>query len=176
MVECLQLGHRFRKTLALDSLSFFLNRGEAYGLVGPDGAGKTTALRILAGLLRPTEGSCQVQTKRVGYMSQRFSLYEDLTIAENLAFVADLYLLRAPSWKQRAQTYLEWTGLAPFTTRRAGRLSGGMKQKLALIAALLPEPELLLLDEPTTGVDPVARADFWELLRTFQGQMKGTES
>ena len=170
MVECVQLGHRFRKTMALENLSFQVARGEAYGIVGPDGAGKTTTLRILAGLLRPTNGRFQVHTPRIGYMSQRFSLYQDLTVAENLAFVADLYGLPRSTWQPRAQTFLEWTGLAPFATRRAGRLSGGMKQKLALVAALLPEPELLLLDEPTTGVDPVARTDFWEILRSLQQQ------
>ena len=161
---------------ALDEASFTVARGEMFGMIGPDGAGKTTAIRILCGLLRPTSGSVRVLghdpvrehrriTGAVGYLSQRFSLYGDLTIDENIAFFAELHGVR--DYGPARNRLLDITQLTRFRARRADRLSGGMKQKLALACTLVHEPEVLVLDEPTTGVDPVARREFWKLLSEF---------
>lgn len=158
---------------ALDMLSLDVAPGELFGLIGPDGAGKTTAIRVMCGLLRADAGRVRVLgldpvrqrralTERVGYLSQRFSLYGDLTVDENLAFFADLHGVRGQA--ARRDRLLAMTGLAPFRGRLAGLLSGGMKQKLALACTLVHDPDLLLLDEPTTGVDPVSRREFWRLL------------
>ena len=167
---------RFGPILALAGVSLSIHEGEIFGLVGPDGAGKTTLLRLAAGLARADEGVVQVlghdlatQARRVrpliGYMAQRFSLYGDLTVKENVRSFARLHGADAdPTWRERL---LARTGLAPFRGRRADRLSGGMKQKLALVCTLVYRPRLLLLDEPTTGVDPVARRQFWDLLADF---------
>ena len=159
--------------VAVDALSLTVSRGEMFGIIGPDGAGKTTTLRLMAGLVAPTAGSIEVVgldpvashrelTGRVGYLSQRFSLYGDLTIDENVAFVAAIHGLRR--YEPERNRLLELTDLAPFRTRLADRLSGGMRQKLALVCTLIHRPSLLLLDEPTTGVDPVSRREFWRLL------------
>ena len=161
---------------ALDALSFTVPPGEMFGLIGPDGAGKTTAIRIACGLLRADGGSVRVKghdpvrehariTGTVGYLSQRFSLYGDLTIDENIGFFAELHGMR--DYIAERDRLLEMTQLARFRDRRADRLSGGMKQKLALACTLVHEPDILLLDEPTTGVDPVARREFWKLLSEF---------
>jgi ABC-2 type transport system ATP-binding protein len=161
---------------ALDDVSFEIERGEMFGVIGPDGAGKTTAIRIACGLLAPTSGSVRVLgrdpvrehrhiTGSVGYLSQRFSLYGDLTIDENIAFFAELH--GVGDYGAARNRLLAMTQLTPFRARRADRLSGGMKQKLALACTLVHEPEVLLLDEPTTGVDPVARREFWKLLSEF---------
>jgi ABC-2 type transport system ATP-binding protein len=166
---------------ALASLSLELGAGGTLGLIGPDGAGKTTAMRIVCGLLRPDGGSarvlgldCATQTARIrpllGYMPQRFSLYPDLSVDENLRFFAELHGLPAARWRRRRERLLAFARLEPFTRRRAGALSGGMKQKLALACTLLHEPRLLILDEPTTGVDPVSRQEFWHLLGELAGQ------
>ena len=167
---------RYGRTTALASLGFEVQRGEMFGLIGPDGAGKTTAIRLICGLLHPDAGEVRVLgmdpvadhrrlTERVGYLSQRFSLYGDLTIDENLAFFAEIHGLR--EYRARRDRLLEMTQLTPFRDRLAERLSGGMKQKLALACTLIHEPELILLDEPTTGVDPVSRREFWKLLAQF---------
>ena len=166
-------------TLALDGLELTLQRGEFFGVVGPDGAGKTTLLRILAGVLGYERGEVRifgrsVNGKRglqaVGYIPQRFSLYTDLTVAENLRFFAGVY--PAPKKGRRSiEEMLERIGLAPFRDRLAGALSGGMKQKLALLCSLVPSPDLLLMDEPTVGVDPVSRREFWSLV--FELQKEG---
>jgi ABC-type multidrug transport system ATPase subunit len=167
----------YGKTKALDDLSFEANRGELFGIIGPDGAGKTTLFRILTTLLIADQGTASVDgydvlsdykeiRNRVGYMPGRFSLYPDLTVAENLSFFASVfgttiqanYRLIAPIYKQ----------IEPFKNRRAGKLSGGMKQKLALCCALIHEPSVLFLDEPTTGVDPVSRKEFWQILRRLK--------
>jgi ABC-2 type transport system ATP-binding protein len=161
---------------ALDGVSFAVERGEMFGVIGPDGAGKTTAIRIACGLLRADGGSVRVLghdpvkehgriTGTVGYLSQRFSLYGDLTIDENIAFFAEIHGVR--DFGAARDRLLDMTQLTRFRARRADRLSGGMKQKLALACTLVHEPEVLLLDEPTTGVDPVARREFWKLLSEF---------
>jgi ABC-2 type transport system ATP-binding protein len=164
---------RYGAVRALDGVTFDVRRGEMFGLIGSDGAGKTTAIRLMCGLLRPDGGRVRTLgcdpvgehrpvTARVGYLSQRFSLYGDLSIDENIAFFAEVHGVR--DYRQRRNQLLEMTQLAPFRARLADRLSGGMKQKLALVCTLVHEPELLLLDEPTTGVDPVSRREFWKLL------------
>jgi len=167
---------RYDGTVALNELSLEVNGGEMFGVIGPDGAGKTTAIRLACGLLRADGGEIRVLgrdpirehralTERVGYLSQRFSLYGDLTIDENIAFFAEIHGLRG--YGAARDRLLSMTQLTPFRRRRADRLSGGMKQKLALACTLVHEPDLLLLDEPTTGVDPVSRREFWKLLSEF---------
>ena len=163
-------------TRALEAVTLDVEVGEMFGVIGSDGAGKTTAIRLMCGLLRPSAGEVRVLgrdpalehrqiTKRVGYLSQRFSLYGDLTVDENVAFFAEVHGVRR--YETRRDELLAMTQLTPFRGRLADRLSGGMKQKLALICTLVHEPELLLLDEPTTGVDPVSRREFWKLLSEF---------
>jgi ABC-2 type transport system ATP-binding protein len=167
---------RFGESVALAGLTLDVRRGEMFGLIGPDGAGKTTAIRLLCGLLHADAGTVRVLdhdpvrehawvTSRVGYLSQRFSLYGDLTIDENIEFFAEIHGVR--NYKVRRDALLEMTQLTPFRQRLADRLSGGMKQKLALACTLVHEPELIVLDEPTTGVDPVSRREFWKLLSQF---------
>ncbi len=169
--------HRYGDLTAVDRLDLEVRRGEMFGLIGPDGAGKTTTLRIALGLLRPADGTVQTcgldpyrqhreLTHRVGYLSQRFSLYGDLTVDENVAFFARVHGVKG--WKARRDELLEMVRMTPFRDRLADRLSGGMKQKLALTCTLIHTPELLVLDEPTTGVDPVSRRDFWLLLARLQ--------
>lgn len=164
---------------AVHQLSFAVPEGKLFGLVGADGAGKTTLMRILSTLLSPDGGGATVLGKsilsdirylrsNIGYMPQRFSLYGDLSIMENLNFFADIFGVTGAKRKERIASLLEFSRLKPFVRRAAGRLSGGMKQKLALCCALVHTPRLLLLDEPTTGVDPVSRREFWEILRSLQ--------
>jgi ABC-2 type transport system ATP-binding protein len=171
-VETQGLVRRFGALTAVEGLSFSVRPGELFGLVGPDGAGKTTTLRMLAGVMRPSAGDAIVfgvsvakHPERVkndlAYMSQRFGLYADLTVAENLAFYADLYRVPAGERARRYERLYRFSNLGPFRDRLAGQLSGGMKQKLGLSCALVHEPRLLLLDEPTFGVDPVSRRDLW---------------
>jgi drug efflux transport system ATP-binding protein len=175
-LEALALVRRFGAVTALDGLSFTVGRGELFGLVGPDGAGKTTAIRALAGLVRLDGGEARVLglppssgevRERLGLMPQQYSLYRDLSVRENLRFFARLYVLPRAVYRERTERLLRITRLAPFLDRRADALSGGMFKKLALACALLHEPELLLLDEPTNGVDPVSRRELWELLHEF---------
>ena len=167
---------RFRTTAALDGVTFDVRPGEMFGLIGPDGAGKTTAIRLAGGLLRADRGRIAVFGRDpfvehrqivgdIGYLSQRFSLYGDLSIDENIAFFAEIHGVR--DYKTARDRLLDLTQLRPFRSRRADRLSGGMKQKLALACTLVHEPRVLLLDEPTTGVDPVSRREFWKLLSEF---------
>jgi len=168
------LTRKFGSLTAVKDLDLDVPKGQIFGLVGPDGAGKTTTIRILVGVMEPTAGSATVAgtpladlhtaRDRIGYMSQRFGLYEDLTVMENLRFFAQIQDLPPSIWNERARRFLEMTGLSPFTDRLAGHLSGGMKQKLGLSCAMLHTPEVLFLDEPTAGVDPVSRRDFWHLL------------
>ena len=187
LIELSHLTKSFGATRAVDDVSLHVDGGEIYGLVGPDGAGKTTAMRLTCGALRPDERrgeqapSIQVggfdmlrQTDRaraqIGYLPQRFSMYEDLTVLENLRFFAEVRGIPASQWQPRCLEILEFVGLAEFIHRRAGQLSGGMRQKLGLAAALVHRPQVLLLDEPTTGVDPVTRQDFWQLIIRLVGQ------
>ena len=169
------LEKRFGPVRAVDGLSFEVHQGEIFGLVGPDGAGKTTTLRILAGVLAPDGGKATVAGCDVGsdpegakhelsYMPQRFGLYEDLTVDENIRFYADLFGVKRAQRGARAAELLAAAGLLEFRERLAGKLSGGMKQKLGLICALIHRPRVVLLDEPTNGVDPVSRRDFWGIL------------
>ena len=170
------VSKRFGRLTALDRINLQIRRGEMFGLIGPDGAGKTTAIRLACGLLRPDGGTIRmgdrdpvkdhaVITGIVGYLSQRFSLYGDLSIDENIAFQAEIHGVR--DYGAERDRLLALTQLTPFRTRRADRLSGGMKQKLALACTLIHRPDVLLLDEPTTGVDPVSRREFWKLLSEF---------
>jgi len=179
MVRLDGVTKRYGHVTAIDTLTLGVNQGEMFGLIGPDGAGKTTTIRLMGGLLRPDAGRVEVQgrdpiadrratTAAVGYLSQRFSLYGDLSIDENIAFFAEIHGVRG--YKDARDRLLEMTQLTPFRTRRADRLSGGMKQKLALACTLVHEPKVLLLDEPTTGVDPVSRREFWKLLAEFLGR------
>ena len=169
------LKKSFSQTAAVDGISFAVRAGEIFGLVGPDGAGKTTTLRMLAGVMSPDAGAVRVAGRDVvhdperakrhlSYMPQRFGLYEDLTVEENIRFYADLFGVSAEERESRAAQLLRAAGMSEFRARLAGHLSGGMKQKLGLACALIHTPKVLLLDEPTTGVDPVSRRDFWRLL------------
>lgn len=169
------LSRSFGTVNAVNKLDLAINRGELYGLVGPDGAGKTTTMRLLAGIMEPSEGDARVSgfsvrsdpegvKEHIGYMSQRFGLYEDLTVLENILFYADLYAVLKAERSVRIRRLLSFSGLEPFQKRLAGALSGGMKQKLGLACALVHTPEVLLLDEPTNGVDPISRRDFWRIL------------
>jgi ABC-2 type transport system ATP-binding protein len=175
LVEASHLSKSFGATRAVDDISLQIRAGEIYGLVGSDGAGKTTTMRLLVGALLADAGEVsicgyniakQVEMARstIGYLSQRFSMYEDLTVLENIRFFAEVRGLSSSEWMPRSMEILEFVGLSKFTDRRAGQLSGGMKQKLGLASALVTRPRLLLLDEPTTGVDPVTRQDFWQLV------------
>jgi ABC-2 type transport system ATP-binding protein len=165
----------FGETTAVDGLSLQVRAGEIYGLVGPDGAGKTTTMRLLCGAMLPDSGEVSVggysmrtdpdlAREQIGYLSQRFSLYEELTVLENIRFFAEVRGIPRDEWHSRSMEILEFVGLADFVDRRAGLLSGGMKQKLGLASALVHRPRVLLLDEPTGGVDPVTRQDFWQLI------------
>jgi ABC-2 type transport system ATP-binding protein len=175
VIETRNLTRRFGSLVAVDHLNLTVARGEIFGLVGPDGAGKTTTLRMLCGLMDPSEGSARVAghdaatqsqevKDRIGYMAQRFGLYGDLTVEENMVFYADLFGIVGAERADLTARLLRMTRMEPFRERQAGRLSGGMKQKLALMCTLLHKPEILFLDEPTNGVDPVSRRDFWAIL------------
>ncbi len=177
LVQATQLRRGFGQVRAVEDVSFEVRRGEMFGLIGPDGAGKTTTLRMLLGLLRPDSGEARTcgfdplrqrrrLSSRVGYLSQRFSLYGDLTVDENVSFFAEIHDVRG--YAERRDALLEMVRMREFRDRLADRLSGGMKQKLALVCTLVHTPELLVLDEPTTGVDPVSRRDFWRLLARLQ--------
>jgi ABC-2 type transport system ATP-binding protein len=180
-VEIRGVGKRFGEVVALDGIDATIARGRLTGLVGPDGAGKTTLLRMMAALMAPTTGSIRVAGRDVaadaaeihritGYMPQRFGLYEDLSVLQNLQFNAQLRGLRGDTLTKTFARLLEFTRLEPFTARLAGRLSGGMKQKLGLACALMAEPEVLLLDEPSVGVDPLSRQDLWRMVEELTGE------
>jgi len=175
LIQATGLHKHFGSTRAVDDVSLQIKAGEIYGLVGSDGAGKTTTMRLLVGALLADSGQINIcgynvktQTEdarsQFGYLSQRFSLYEDLSVLENIRFFAEVRGLKSDEWLPRSMEILEFVGLDQFTDRRAGQLSGGMKQKLGLASALVTRPRVLLLDEPTTGVDPVTRQDFWQLV------------
>ena len=181
MISVEHLVKIFGAVTAVDDLNLHVARGEIYGLVGPDGAGKSTTIRLLCGALSPSRPAAGHRTRielggidllrnpeparaLLGYLPQRFSLYDEMTVLENLRFFAEVRGLEATAWRGRCLEILAFVGLDPFIHRRAGLLSGGMRQKLSLAAALVHRPRILLLDEPTTGVDPVTRQDFWQLI------------
>lgn len=175
VIELRNLAKSFGSVIAVDDVSLHVNKGEIFGLLGPDGAGKTTLIRMMVGIMEQTSGVCTVLgydlkddreriKTRIGYMSQRFSLYGDLTVAENLDYFSDIYEIPYSGRKDLQDRMLEFGRLQPFKDRLAQNLSGGMKQKLALACTLMHKPEILFLDEPTTGVDPVSRREFWRIL------------
>ena len=175
-LELQSVSKKYGDRTAVDNISLSVERGEMFALVGPDGAGKTSIIRMLCGITLPTSGSLSVLgydvlrqpeevKKRIGYLSQRFSLYGDLTVDENIEFFAEIHGVR--NYHARRNELLEFTRLTPFRDRFAEKLSGGMKQKLALVCTLIHPPEIIFLDEPTTGVDPVSRRDFWKVLSSL---------
>jgi ABC-2 type transport system ATP-binding protein len=178
-IQTAGLSKTFGATVALAGADLAVERGRMHGLIGPDGAGKTTLIRLLCGILRPTAGSARVLgmdlaaqrraiKRRIGYLSQRFTLYGDLSVDENVAFFAEVHGVR--DYARRRTELLDLMRLTPFRTRLADRLSGGMKKKLALACTLIHTPDLLLLDEPSTGVDPVSRGEFWNILSDVMGR------
>jgi len=182
MLETFDLLKKFDALTAIENLSLRIEKGEMVGLVGPDGAGKTTLMRILSAILAPTSGTATVAgfdivkdserlKAKIGYMPQRFGLYEDLTVLENLNFFSEVYQLTKEKKKEKYVEVFRFSQLEPFKNFLAGNLSGGMKQKLALSCVLLHTPEVLILDEPTRGVDPISRRDFWSIL--FEQRKKG---
>jgi ABC-2 type transport system ATP-binding protein len=175
-IEVKELKKSFETVKAVDGISLDVYRNEIFGLVGPDGAGKTTTIRMLCGLVRPDSGTAKILgfdlqkqikyiKKEIGYLSQKFSLYSDLTVDENIEFFADIHGVKR--FDARRNELLEFTRLTSFRNFRAGQLSGGMKQKLALACTLIHKPQIIFLDEPTTGVDPVSRRDFWKILSSL---------
>ncbi len=180
-VEVHQLTRKFRDFTAVDHISFEIPKGEIFGLLGPNGAGKTTTIRMLCGLLKPTGGEARVlgfdvakqseQVKQnIGYMSQKFSLYNDLTVYENLWFYANLYSLQNERIKKRIEELIEMAGLGGHEKQLTHNLSGAWRQRLALACAIVHQPPMLFLDEPTAGVDPISRREFWEMIYTMAGQ------
>lgn len=174
-IKASALTRKFNTLTAVDNLNLEIEEGEIFGLVGPDGAGKTTTMRLLTGILDPTAGEGWVNGKHIvkeaeslkddiAYLSQRFGLYEDLTVIENINFYADIYCVPHKERKDKIERLLGFSNLTPFKKRLARNLSGGMKQKLGLACALIHTPKVLFLDEPTNGVDPVSRRDFWQIL------------
>lgn len=178
MINLKHVSKTFGETKAIDKISLKAAAGEIIGLVGPDGAGKTTLIRLMLGLLNPTAGTVEILGSKniepvkgqLGYVAQKFSLYLDLTVMENLSLIGALYGADSRTIQRKAREILDLTGLWQFKDRMSCHLSGGMKQKLALTAGLLHEPKLLFLDEPTTGVDPVSRREFWQLLYNLNQQ------
>lgn len=175
------LTRKFGAVTAVNDVSFTVNEGEIYGFLGPNGSGKSTVIKMLCGLLSPTSGTGNVagldivaQSEEIrqviGYMSQKFSLYEDLTVEENIRFYAEIYGLRGGHLKQRMNVVMDIVGIVPYKIRLAGMLSGGWKQRLALACALVHEPKIIFLDEPTAGIDPVARRDLWDLFFKFSSE------
>jgi ABC-type multidrug transport system ATPase subunit len=180
MIECEDLTKRFGTFTAVDHVSLSVGKGSIFGFLGPNGSGKTTVIRMLCGILEPTDGTARIGgydivremepiKEMIGYMSQQFSLYDELTVNENLIFSGKLYGLRDKELKQRRDEMLATTHLKPFINRRASQLSGGMRQRLAMACSLMHKPTVLFLDEPTAGIDPVARRELWDLLFEFAG-------
>jgi len=179
LVEVRNLSHSFNLLEAIRDISFFVPAETIFGLVGSDGAGKSTALRLIAGMMKPSKGEIMIDglssvsgrqkiKHLIGYMPQRFGLYQDLTVEENMNFFMDIFGIPRSDRKNRMEKYLGFSNLLPFADRLAGDLSGGMKQKLGLACVLVHEPRLLILDEPTNGVDPVSRREFWDILDSMK--------
>ncbi|MFQ5811868.1 MAG: ABC transporter ATP-binding protein [Anaerolineae bacterium] len=175
VIETENLTRAFKNVVAVDGLNLSVRQGEIFGLVGPDGAGKTTTIRLLVAIMDPTDGQARVFgydtvrqpepiKRRIGYMAQRFNLYRDLSVLENLNFFADVFEVRGKVRQERIERLLRFARLTEFRDRRAAHLSGGMQKKLALACTLIHTPEIIFLDEPTTGVDPVSRREFWDIL------------
>ena len=180
-IEVIQLTQKFGKFTAVDHVSFEIPRGEIFGLLGPNGAGKTTTIRMLCGILTPTSGEARVMgfdvarqseevKQRIGYMSQKFSLYNDLTVQENLDFYANLYSVPREKFASRLKELIEMAGLRGHEKQLVASLSGAWRQRLALACAIVHEPPMLFLDEPTAGVDPVSRREFWDMIYNLAGQ------
>ena len=175
IIKTEDLSKQFQKIVAVDQLNLEIKKGEIFGLVGPDGAGKTTTMRMLAAIMDPSKGNATIAgfdlrrqaeeiKNHIGYMAQQFALYGDLSVLENLNFFADVFGVRGKERRERIERLLTFSRLTEFTNRRGGKLSGGMKKKLGLACALIHAPDILYLDEPTTGVDPVSRREFWDIL------------
>jgi len=171
MISFQDVSFRYGKEDVLKQLTFRIGEGEIVGIVGPDGAGKSTLMKLMVGLLKPHQGSIRFSDSfSTGFVAEHFGFYEDLSIEENLLFTGRIHGLPKEEAKRRSLQLLEWTNLAPFKGRLAGNLSGGMKRKLAIIAAFLHRPSCVILDEPTHGVDPVSRREIWKLIRKMQGE------
>ncbi|MEO0240034.1 MAG: ABC transporter ATP-binding protein [candidate division WOR-3 bacterium] len=162
------IGKYFKKKKVLDKISFYVKKGEIFGVLGPDGSGKTTLLRIIAGIIKPDEGEIEIKGK-ISFVSSNFNLYPDLKLKENLEFIREIYNIEKNEFLKRKEKLLEITELKGFEDVLAGNLSGGMKRKLLLIAGILPEPDIILIDEITTGIDPLSRKEIWEFIENLKG-------
>ena len=181
IIETYNLSKHFGKIKAVDNLNLSIKEGEIFGFLGPNGAGKTTVIRMLCGILIPTSGTAEVCgydilkepesiKSHIGYVSQKFSLYQDLTVGENIDFFMDIFGVYGDERENRRERYLGFSNLQPFIKRKAGDLSGGMKQKLGLACVLVHQPKVLVLDEPTNGVDPISRQEFWDILSEMRAE------